>query len=221
MDKINQKLQEARIDRERQFHYLQAVVEQVDTGIIACDQQGNVVILNNAARELLGINKIKHLSALTSNYPGLAVFFSPEHTPKPSPVKIKKDNNDLILAVKTGLLRFDETVITLISFQNIKPELEAGELDAWRKLIRIQRHEIINSMTPITTLTTAIRRRLKKGNIKRSLHEITDEDIDDTIISVDAIEERGRGLIDFVERFKSLTNVPELKIDFIPLKKRH
>jgi len=124
-----------------------------------------------------------------------------------------------MLAVKTGLLRFNQEAVSLISFQNIVPELEAGELDAWRKLIRIQRHEIVNSITPVTTLTTAIRRRLKKDNKRKSLHEITNEDIDDIADSVETIEERGRGLIDFVERFKSLTNIPELKITTFGIKR--
>ncbi len=62
----------------------------------------------------------------------------------------------------------EDRIINLVSFQNIRTELEAGELNAWRKLIRIQRHEIINSVTPITTLTTAIKRIFNTGKKKRS-----------------------------------------------------
>jgi two-component system nitrogen regulation sensor histidine kinase NtrY len=116
-------------------------------------------------------------------------------------------------------LRFDNRVIQLISFQNIKPELEAGEIDAWRKLIRIQRHEIINSITPITTLTTAIKRRFKNGEERRSLQEITDEFIEDALNSVEVIEERSHGLIDFMERFKSLTDVTRLKTGLFRMQK--
>ena len=218
LDKMNQKLQEARIDRERHLHYLKAIVEQVNTGIIACDQNGRLIFLNKAARELLEIHDMKQLSALTELYPELTVFFRSGH-PYSSPVKVKKGSGFLMLAVKTSLLKFDETAVSLVSFQNIKSELEAGEIDAWRKLIRIQRHEIINSITPVTTLTTAVRRRLNKGRVRKSLQEITAEDIDDIAVSVEAIEERGRGLIDFVERYKNLTNVPELKITSFPVKK--
>ncbi len=91
--------------------------------------------------------------------------------------------------------------------------MEAGELDAWRKLIRIQRHEIINSITPITTLTTAIKRRFKTGEERKSLQEITDEHVEDALKSVEVIEDRSLGLIDFVERFRSLTDIPILKIE--------
>jgi len=218
LDKMNQKLQEARIDRERHLHYLRAIVEQVNTGLIACDQSGHLVILNKAAREQLEIHDIKQLSALTDLYPELAVFFR-SGQPYSSPVKVKKGKGFLMLAVKTSLLKFDEKAVSLVSFQNIKPELEAGEIDAWRKLIRIQQHEIINSITPVTTLTTAVRRRLNKGGVRKSLQEITGEDIDDIAVSVETIEERGRGLIDFMERFKSLTTLPELKVTSFDIRK--
>jgi signal transduction histidine kinase len=97
--------------------------------------------------------------------------------------------------------------------QNIKAELEAKELDAWRKLIRIQRHEIINSLTPITTLTTAIKRRFTRGDKRKKLQEITDEHVDDILKSIDVIEERSRGLIEFMERFKGLTDIPGIRTD--------
>jgi two-component system, NtrC family, nitrogen regulation sensor histidine kinase NtrY len=217
LNKINQKLQEARIGREQQYQYLQAVVEQVNTGIIASDNHGKIVILNRAARELLEISDIKNLTVLIRMYPEFDSWFHPEKLHQ-SPVKIKKGNGFLMLAVKTSLLRFDEKDVSLVSFQNIKPELETGELDAWRKLIRIQRHEIMNSITPVTTLTTTIRRRLKTGNKKKKLSDLTEEDIDDILMGVETIEERSHGLIGFMERFKRLTNIPELRITEFKIK---
>jgi two-component system nitrogen regulation sensor histidine kinase NtrY len=219
LNRINQQLQFARIDRERQFHYLQTVVNQVDTGIIAYDQDGKVELFNQAARELLGIHSLKTIDALIISCPELAAFIIQGNKTSFSPVKIETPKNERVLSIKMGSLRFDNRVIQLISFQNIKPELEAGEIDAWRKLIRIQRHEIINSITPITTLTTAIKRRFKNGEERRSLQEITDEFIEDALNSVEVIEERSHGLIDFMERFKSLTDVTRLKTGLFRMQK--
>ncbi len=219
LDRINQKLQEARIDRERQFQYLQSVVRQVDTGIISYGPDGKVEIFNQAAMELLGIQSLKNVQMLQDRHPELAEYINSGGKSSAVPVKIKTGGVEQILAVKSGSLKFDNQVVRLISFQNIKPELEKGELDAWRKLIRIQRHEIINSITPITTLTTAIKRRLKKGEERKNMQEITDEHIEDTLNSLEVIEDRSHGLIDFVERFRSLTDVPVLRIAEFQLKK--
>jgi two-component system nitrogen regulation sensor histidine kinase NtrY len=212
LNKINQKLQDARMDRERQFQYLQAVIKQIDTAIIAYDQEGKVELFNQAARWLLGIQSIQHISYLREVYPELAECLIPVPRTSPAPIRIKTNGYDRMLVVKYSSLRFNDKVIHLVSFQDIKPELDAGELEAWRKLIRIQRHEIINSITPITTLTTAIKRRFKKGSEIRKPQEITQDNIEDTLSSIEVIEDRSRGLIDFVERFRSLTNVPELKV---------
>jgi signal transduction histidine kinase len=116
------------------------------------------------------------------------------------------------------MVKFDNRVIRLISFQNIRPELEAGELDAWRKLMRIQRHEIINSITPITTLTTAIKRCFMQGRARKELNDVTVENIDDALSSVAVIEDRSLGLLDFVERFRSLTDLPVPKIAKTPFR---
>lgn len=219
LDQINKKLQTARIDRERQFHYLQAVVRQVDTGIIAFDQDGKVEIFNRAARELLGIHALNNINTLVELCPELSGLLIPGGKQPSSPVRIRVSGNERVLAVKSGSVVFNNSVVQLISFQNIRPELEAGELEAWRKLIRIQRHEIINSITPITTLTTAIKRCFTKGSIRKKMNEISSEHIDDALKSVEVIEDRGRGLIDFVERFRNLTDIPVLKMEIILLKK--
>lgn len=211
LDRINQKLQIARIDRERQFHYLQSVVRQIDTGIIAYDDSGKVEIFNQAARELLGIHALNHVHSLIELCPELAGILVSGEMQFSSPVKIRVGGSERVLTIKSGSILFDNRVVRLISFQNIRPELEAGELDAWRKLIRIQRHEIINSVTPITTLTTAIKRCFMNGLTRKTPGEITDENIHDALKSVEVIEDRSKGLIDFVERFRNLTDLPVLK----------
>lgn len=126
-------------------------------------------------------------------------------------IKINVENKEIPLSIKTGELRFNENSIKLISFQDIRNELEAQELESWRKLIKILRHEIMNSITPITTLTTAIKRNLNIQGIKKSVTEINEENIADTLLSTEVIEERSKGLISFVERFKKLTELPEPK----------
>jgi nitrogen fixation/metabolism regulation signal transduction histidine kinase len=219
LNKINEKIQVAGIERERQYQYLQAIVKQIDTGIIAYNQEGKVEIFNQAARDLLGIHSLSHIKTLSEISPELAEFMLSGNKIPDSPLVIRRNNSKYILAIKSGSLKFEDKLIRLISFQNIRPELEARELEAWRKLIRIQRHEIINSITPVTTLTTAIKRRLLKGKNHAEHMEITDEQFEDIIQSVDVIEDRSRGLIDFVERFRNLTDVPVLRIESVGLKR--
>jgi len=219
LDKINVKLQMARIERERQYHYLQAIVKQIDTGIISYDQDGKIELFNQAARELLGIRNLNNISDLGKFVPGLNENISKSRKSYSSALKIMVNGSEKYLSVKSGALKFDNKWIRLISFQNIKSEIEAGELDAWRKLLRIQRHEIINSLTPISTLTTAIKRRFLSGSSIKPVADLTDEQINDALNSVDVIEERSKGLIDFIERFKGITDLPGIKTGTVNVKR--
>jgi nitrogen fixation/metabolism regulation signal transduction histidine kinase len=208
LDQVNQKLRQARLDRELHYQYLHAIVEHVNVGMMVLDQKGDVRIINRMAKELLGLKTVKEINDLLYKYPELTSLFC-QQKGNPNPlIKIKANNKECMLAFKLRTLKLAGDIMQLISFQDISSELEAQELDSWRKLIRILRHEIMNTMTPVTTLTTAIKRGFSNGNKRKSMKDITAENIDDTLASTEVIEERSKGLIDFVERFKSLADPP-------------
>jgi two-component system, NtrC family, nitrogen regulation sensor histidine kinase NtrY len=219
LETLNRRLHDARVRQEQQYQYLQAIVKQVDTGIITFDGEGKIDLLNQSAREILGIHTKHNIHDIKVLYPELSEFLEPGNRSRVSPVKIRANGKEKVLSIKATALKMEDRVINLVSFQNIRTELEEGEFDAWRKLIRIQRHEIINSVTPITTLTTAIKRIFTTGKKHKSVHEISDDQIDDALKSVEVIEDRSLGLIDFMERFRSLTDIPVLKRDSFKIEK--
>ena len=100
LDMINQKLQVARMDRERQFHYLQAVVKQVDTGIIAYDETGKIELFNQAAQELLGLHAAAKIDFINNIPDEMAGLLSTGNRITSSPVKIKTHGSERVLAVK-------------------------------------------------------------------------------------------------------------------------
>jgi signal transduction histidine kinase len=106
-----------------------------------------------------------------------------------------------------------ERNITLVSFQDIRTELDKKEIESWQKLIRILRHEILNSITPITTLTVAIQRRLKEGNEMKSFDELSEESLADVLHSAEVIKERSEGLLNFIQKYKNLSQLPIPEIE--------
>jgi nitrogen fixation/metabolism regulation signal transduction histidine kinase len=211
LNKINRKLQEVRIEKEQQYHYLQAVIEHVGTGLISYNENGDIELLNKSAKDIFGISNISNIKIIETQFPELSSIFRDINQMNPKLIKIKTQDRELQLTVKSSVLKFNDRIIKLVSFQNIKSELEGQELDSWRKLIRVLRHEIMNSITPITTLTTAIKRSFTNKARTKSLDEISTENIDDALLSAEVIEERSKGLINFVENFRSLTDLPKLK----------
>ncbi len=212
LDRIVKKLHQAGVEKAQQQHYINAIVEQVSVGLIAYTSTGKIDLVNRAAKELFGVSRTENISVLTHQYPELIEVFCSSSATAPTLVKLVKQGQLVHLAVKKNILRFSNEEITLVSFDDIRSQLEAQEIDAWRKLIRILRHEIMNSITPILTLTTTIRRNFRRNNDTKSKEQVNFENVSDALASADVIEERSKALIAFVEKFKSLTNPPPLTI---------
>lgn len=197
-------LENTRIEKEKQFHFLQFVIEQINIGLIAYDNSGEVQFTNKAFSDLLDINGLKHIDDLSRIDKKLVHQLkgsSPEDFLQ-CKLNINQSFHQLLLQKKQ--FRFNSNTIHLVSFQNITAELDQKELDSWQKLIRVLTHEIMNSIAPITNLTYSIRRSLNE-NIETEIikKDIIQEAIDDTNI----IEKRSNNLVQFVENYRKLTKL--------------
>ena len=104
--------------------------------------------------------------------------------------------------------------IRLLTFQNIKHELEENELVSWQKLIRTLTHEIMNSVGPISSSIRTIKSFYQENPAESGNQNIllTDEKITDTVRGLDIIDERAQGMMEFVDKFRSLTIMPTLHL---------
>ena len=123
------------------------------------------------------------------------------------------------LAIRVSVFKIGQKEIRLVSFQDIKNELDEKEMDSWQKLIRVLTHEIINSVTPVTSLTSTISGFFRKGDKVLSAKDLSDENINEALTGLGYIEDRGKNLIDFVSKFRSLTKLPAPKFEEISLDK--
>jgi nitrogen fixation/metabolism regulation signal transduction histidine kinase len=105
----------------------------------------------------------------------------------------------------------------IIAINDIKYQMEEQEIESWRKLIRVITHEIMNSITPITTLTLAIKKKFTLKDRPKAVHELNPDDVTEALKSADIIEERSEGLIHFIEKYKTLTKLPPLNLVTIDL----
>jgi len=123
-----------------------------------------------------------------------------------------KTNNLLqSILVKATELKFEKNTIKLVSFQDLTNELDKKELESWQRLIRVLTHEIMNSISPITSLTSVISGYFKKKDEDNPipLELIDSQIVSKTLSGLDTIEETGKGLLDFVDRYRSLTSLPK------------
>ncbi len=213
-NEILDKFREIRADKEAQHQYLRTIVQHIGIGIITFDELGEVQIINNAAKKLLDVKLIKNINQIGKTYPTLLESFSDLKTGGRDLLKITKNDEEIQLAVYAIELSLLGKAFKLVSIQNIQSELEEKEMEAWQNLIRVLTHEIMNSVTPISSLASTVETELddfvKAG---ADVAEIKNDQIEDFYLSVKTIHNRSESLIKFVSDFRNMTRIkhPELE----------
>jgi two-component system nitrogen regulation sensor histidine kinase NtrY len=200
-------IRQVELDRETDRQYFRYLVDHAGAGIMSFSESGDIEIINQAARKILKIKEIRNISALSALSPELPVILN---TLKPGHQKLFKlivDNEVVGLSVRLAEYRISGRKIKLVSLQNIRNELEDEELDAWQKLIRVLTHEIMNSITPVNSLTNTIIRMLESDGRPKRQDEMDDGTLANALEGLHSIEKRNKGLIGFVQSYRSLTRI--------------
>ncbi len=207
------KFREIRADKEAQYNYLKTIVQHVGIGIITFDNAGEVQIINNAAKRLLDLKTIKNIRQLNNLSTQLVESFKALKTGGRDLIKIEKDGFDSQLAVYAIELTMLDKGFKLISLQNIQSELEEKEMEAWQNLIRVLTHEIMNSVTPISSLAATVETELNHQlHNDMDVNHITNDEVEDLYLAAKTIHRRSESLIKFVSDFRNMTRITLPKI---------
>jgi two-component system nitrogen regulation sensor histidine kinase NtrY len=207
---ILDKFRYLRIQKETHYHYLQQVIEHVDTALICLDHNMDIQLINHSAKTLLQIPAIKDLRALEKVDRELVSLIRMIGTGRREMIRLIRHGKILNLSVRATEFTLEKDTYKIVSLHDIKTELEEQELDSWQKLVRILTHEIMNSTIPITNLVSFAREFLieEDGNPKQ-IPGLNKEEISDLMESLSTAESRSKGLVNFVQTTKSLTHIPE------------
>lgn len=211
MNDVNTIIQKVKFENERTRHFLQKVVDHVDIGLLSFHPDGTIEFVNRAAKRHFKVQKHGQLSSIGKENEEVTGILKTIKPGQEILYKMKTDNLHQSILVRAAELTFERNVIKLVSFENITNELDRKELDSWRKLIRVLTHEIMNSISPVTSLTSVISGYFKERENEKPVQPetITPRIIDKTLSGLSTIEETGKGLLEFVDKYRSLTLLPE------------
>lgn len=180
----------------------------MNTAIISFDKKGEVFLINDTAKKLLHVPDLKNVYSLRSSDPLLCEYLT-ELFPGNNPVlELNRKGEKLKLSKRVSDFTIQGIEHKLISIQNIKNEVEDIELLAWEQLIHVLTHEIMNSMTPISSLSSVLRNKADGLAINKEYFE----DLTDLAEGLEVIERRSIGLMDFVNNYKKINTLPEYKL---------
>ena len=214
---VTKEFQRAKLEKEEHFRFLQTIIDHVGIALVAFDSEGDVELLNNAAKKLLKIPRLGNIRDLETVSRGLADKLIKILPGDKDLIKFQRDDDLLQLSIYATGFVLRQRQLVLVAMQNIQSELEEEEMKSWQNLIRVLTHEIMNSITPIASLSSTAYGLLKDGH-ECEVPESMNETIDDVRHAVNTIEKRSKGLLTFIENYRELTRIPKPEFKIVKIK---
>jgi len=209
-NEINSTIKVISRERETQYQYLQKILELVDTGILSYETgSGKITWMNESLKNMLQIPYLKTIDSLEKRDPELQREIKALKPGESKVVTIKRDRNTAKTLLSATAFQTDGLVYKLIAFQNVNEALDENESQAWRKLLSVMTHEIMNSVAPISSLADTLKNRLKQTMDQ----EKGINGMDDLELGINTIKRRSEGLLRFAETYRNLNKIaaPNLK----------
>jgi nitrogen fixation/metabolism regulation signal transduction histidine kinase len=211
-------LKDAKINIDLQEKFYKSIMERISTGIISFYKNGVVEFTNPEIKRMFGLDPISHINKLKNIDPKLVELLDKIEPGEQKRINVKVGHNIMSLSVHSQTIILQGRELKIVTFQDIKSELDMQEMDSWQKLIRILNHEIMNSVAPITSLSSTLSGFYMSGENQKTPENITPKIISDTIKGLNIIEDHGKGLMRFVESYRSLTRLPKPELNKVNIK---
>lgn len=173
LNRIKAFLQHTREEQMEREKYYEKILNIVDAGIMVVDSHDNVLQHNQAALRLLDTDVLTHLNQVKTK-------LKDEHLSKHETATMIKDKP-----------------VRIIAISDVSHELSNQEIDSWIKLIRVLTHEIMNTITPVTSLSETL------------LNELGEKEENDLQIGLETIHKTSQELLSFVNNYRRFTHVPQ------------
>jgi len=193
-------------EKEAQFIFLSLLVEHVRVGILSVDDKEQIHLINQSMRNYLTNTAVKNLAEMHLNELELVNAFRSIKVGENQLIKKTVNGKIIPLTIHASEIRLQGQYYKLISAQDIRNELEANGLEAWQKLIRVLTHEIMNSVSPIISLSSTLHQLINNDRKDKELNAAEKATLQK---GLEAIQLRSQGLQHFANTYRSLTKIPQ------------
>lgn len=206
------------VEKEAQFRFLKVIVDNIKVGVIAIKEEYSVELMNEGAQEILKISTPNYWKQLQQLLPHFSQEIEDMGDKDKRLLELNIKGEKLQVSAQVNRLKILGYRYTIITFQDIKSEIEQKEIEAWHKLIRVLTHEIMNSVTPVTSLTETMLMLLEEEGKPLPLADLTEETLEDLRFSMKTIQKRSAGLLHFVDDYRRLTKIKALDLEEVKVK---
>jgi len=203
---IKQAMNARRLEKEKDDRILRHVINSADPGLFCFNSRGDVLFLNDSARDLVGMHTLSNMDDINALNEKLWLTFNELKAGSPRVIRLNQKygrensiGSEQLMSVRLKEIKIFEENYKLFSLQNIQEELHKNESDSWQKIIRVLTHEIMNAVSPMLSLSKSLQRKveLEYGKEAKKIQE-----------GLRMIETTGKGLLEFIEEYRRLSLLP-------------
>jgi len=207
-NEISRNFRLVRVEKEVENQFYREIMKQSPSGIIAFAEDKSVKLVNAAALEIIGMEKLGQLTELRDLHGELAELIDTGDIGG-FQIKLLVNKKMVQVAVKAAEMNLDGEAVRIITLVDISREITRSEIEAWQKLIRVLHHEITNSVVPLHILSTSLFDLFYWDGKQKSPGDMDDETIDRVVLGLKTLVKRSGGLKDFITNYKSFTSIEE------------
>jgi signal transduction histidine kinase len=210
-NEVNKTIKEINKEKEAQHLYLQKILELMDTGIMTYSMDsGKVLWSNDSFKEILGIPSLKTTQFIQNRNQKLydAIFeinHAEGHT-----IEVEVNKEKIKILINSSIFLIEEESFKLVVIKNIDDTINRAESEAWKKLLSVMTHEIMNSIAPISSLAETLQYKIRASVENPDKNELEISDLND---GIETIKNRSQGLLKFAKTFRSLNKITKLNLN--------
>lgn len=209
LNMLNGMIQKIHLKNQAQEQYYLEIIRQADIGILTINSRGHILFANPKIEELFNYTPLNHIKQLAQVDEDLYTLFAELKPFERKLIKLTTERDKKQIAIKTTEMTLNKDAFLLVVAQDIHQELDENETDSWVRLIRVLTHEIMNSITPITSISDTILRYFKAEDGSLPANKFGEGQLQNTVKGLEVIKEQGINLMDFVQSYRSFLSVPK------------
>ncbi|WP_313777731.1 sensor histidine kinase [Flagellimonas amphidinii] len=209
LNRVNKLIQEVHLQLQIRERYYQEILKQANIGILTYNERGHILFSNPTVEKLLNHKPLNHIKQLQQVNMQLYRLFSELKPFDRKLFQLTNEREKTQLAIKSKSIALNDQAMLLVVVQDIHKELDEKETDSWVKLIRVLTHEIMNTITPITSISDSILKYFVGTDGQIIEDHLNKEQVTITAKGLEVIKEQGSNLMDFVKSYRTFLNVPE------------
>jgi two-component system, NtrC family, nitrogen regulation sensor histidine kinase NtrY len=205
-NQVNEKFLQVSQQEASEYQYIKMLIQQLKIGVLSYDQKDRIHLANDSLKEMLSKDELINLESIQKVSPALFNLIKDLKTNQNIVEKVSINGKEYHLSAGVAEFKLRTAHYRLVWLQDIRGTLDKNEMEAWQKLIRVLTHEIMNSVAPITSLSSTLNQMVALS--QKSKTALRPEELVSLHDGLDAIENRSAGLMNFTEAYRSLTRIP-------------